>query len=149
MGKDSDEGKADFKRSPQETDHLLGSPANFVVDISSAEYDHSMQTQHIQMVKPYEPICKKTQSKNHKTLMIRTLLENNIGIAAALAKQPKIDASKDLPTKGLLSMHNPNRDIIIKGSQELAQKYDVINKHKAPLQDLWLKKSPTDMEKKR
>ncbi|PQQ07379.1 hypothetical protein Pyn_32127 [Prunus yedoensis var. nudiflora] len=53
MGKDSDEGKADFKRSPQETDHLLGSPANFVVDISSAEYDHSMQTQHIQMVKPY------------------------------------------------------------------------------------------------
>ncbi|KAL6282763.1 hypothetical protein ACE6H2_013692 [Prunus campanulata] len=57
MGKDSDEGKADFKRSPQETDqeteYLLGSPANFVVDISSVEYDHSMQTQHIQMVKPY------------------------------------------------------------------------------------------------
>ncbi|BBH01188.1 wall-associated kinase 2 [Prunus dulcis] len=46
-------GKADFKRSPQETDHLLGSPANFVADISSAEYDQSMQTQHIQMVKPY------------------------------------------------------------------------------------------------
>ncbi|KAI5331659.1 hypothetical protein L3X38_021785 [Prunus dulcis] len=45
MGKDSDEGK--------ETDHLLGSPANFVADISSAEYDQSMQTQHIQMVKPY------------------------------------------------------------------------------------------------
>ncbi|PQQ08630.1 hypothetical protein Pyn_31395 [Prunus yedoensis var. nudiflora] len=56
MGKDSDERKADFKRSPQETnqetEYLLGSTANFVVDIS-VEYDHSMQTQHIQMVKPY------------------------------------------------------------------------------------------------
>ncbi|BFG28293.1 hypothetical protein CerSpe_145670 [Prunus speciosa] len=48
------EGKSDYdiKRSPKETDYLLGSPAHVVdVIVTSAEYDHSMQ--HIQIVKPY------------------------------------------------------------------------------------------------